>query len=60
MRFHEIIQEAPVGDITFLGSPEPATMRADDIGDVIIDKRQAKFRRVRRSLLPDSTGNSGK
>jgi hypothetical protein len=47
MRFHEIIQEAPVGDITFLEPPEPASMRADDIGDVISDKRQAKFRRVR-------------
>jgi hypothetical protein len=47
MRFQEITQEVPVGDITFFGSPEPTSMRADDIGVVTSDKGQAKFRRVR-------------
>jgi hypothetical protein len=41
-----LIDEAPIGDIHYLGGEEPASLRASDIGIINNPKAQAKIRRV--------------
>ena len=40
------LNEAPIGDIRFIGDTEPASFRRDDIGIVTGKKSQAKIKRV--------------